>query len=464
MRPRSIVIGSCALAGWLATTFAVAQDDPTATDRGALSLAAARKTDALPAGAVKLTPVETMSAHPHPPTASGKVRVPLAFEGLAARTIDTDEIRITSGAAAIVRAPNGAPLLELAGEGLVIVSSEPGKDSAAESEIRNDRKTPLPWLVIETQRVEGGTAVRTARPFLTLAKAIEWRGDAQRHVAEFLFGLDPERGEPGPMTQPLEARLTVTCNEVEPQAARVAQIGPAGYGVVRVGCSREVKNERRLQQLEVHVDRGTLSYAFQIPRRPGAIALRGSSQVLGFGFGDLLLTVGRVEEDGTPMKSDAQAEVQLVVDEGRLDVDAITLRAGAHEARVHAHPPGLGRLSVRALAGALQSPPLVVELTWPLLAVTSMLLGGTLGGYLCAHVMRKSPRHRRWRTFEGTMVGLLVTLIVLVLRSLSLLPDWARETELGLFVLAAAAGFIGTPLLERGVKKLFPMLARSDPG
>lgn len=468
MRPRSIVIGSCALAGWLAATLTAAQDRPTtpqlragdrtAADRQALALAAARSSDALPAGAIKLTPVETLGGQPHPPTPSGKVRVPLALEGLAARTIDTDKIRITSGAATIARAPNGAPLLELAGEGRVIVSSEPGAASAEESEIRSDRKTPLPWLVIETQRTEAGTFVRTARPFLTLAKAIQWRADEQQHVAEFLFGLDPEVGEPGELVQPLDARFSVTCNEVQPEAARIGQVGPGGYGIVRVGCSREVKNERRLHHLQIHVDRGNLSYAFEIPRRPGAIALRGSSEALGFGFGDLLLTVGRVEEDGTTMKSDAHAAIQLIADEGRIDVDAVTLHAGAHEVAVHSHPPGIGRISLRALAGTLQSPPLVVQLTWPLLAVSAMLLGGTLGGYLNAAALRRSKRVRWQRSFEGALVGVLMTMIVLVLPSLSLLPDWARETELGLFVLAAFAGVIGTPLLERAARKLFPFL------
>jgi hypothetical protein len=451
MRPRSILLGSCALATILTAVLASAQTRPSAA-----SLAAARPSDDLPAGAVKLTPVESMAAQPHPPTPSGAIRVPLALEGLAARYIDTEKLRITSGAATITRSPTGVPLLQLAGEGRVIVSSEPGENSAGHIEIRSDRKTPLPWLVIETERTDAGTVVRTARPFLTLAKAIVWDAGAQRHVAEFLFGLDQETGEPAPLTQPIDVRFAATCDEVQPAAARIAQVGPAGYGIVRVACSRAIKNQSAVQQLDVDVERGSLAYPFLIPRRPGPLALTGSTRVPGFGFGTLVLTMGPGEEDGTPMQTDTAMQVQLVADEGWLDVDAVTVPGGAQGVSVTTHPPGIGRLSVRALAGAQRSAPLTIELTWPLLPVIAMISGGMLGGYLSAS--RRSLAWRWLRTFEGALAGSFLTAIVLVLPSLVTLPAWTRETDLGLFALATPVGYIGTHWLERAAYKVFPAL------
>jgi hypothetical protein len=281
-------------------------------------------------------------------------------------------------------------------------------------------------------------------------------------VAEFLFGLDAETGEPGPLSQPIDARFAVTCDDVQPAAARITQVGPAGYGTVRVACSRAIKNERAVQQLEVHVDRGSLGYPFLIPRRPGPLALRGSTRVPGFGFGTLVLTVGPGEEDGTPMHSDGPMQVLLVVDEGRLDVNEVTVPGGAQGASVQSHPPGIGRLSVRAMSGAQHSAPLTIELTWPLLPVIAMISGGMLGGYLSA--ARRSKLMRWLRTFEGALVGMFVTAIFLVLPSIAALPAWARETELGLFALAAPAGYIGTQLLERAAYAMFPALAQSRKG
>jgi len=93
-----------------------------------------------------------------------------------------------------------------------------------------------------------------------------------------------------------------------------------------------------------------------------------------------------------------------------------------------------------------------------------MISGGMLGGYLSAS--RRSLAWRWLRTFEGALVGMFVTAIVLVLPSLAALPAWTRETDLGLFALCAPAGYIGTYWIERAAYKMFPALAarRKAPG
>ena len=96
-----------------------------------------------------------------------------------------------------------------------------------------------------------------------------------------------------------------------------------------------------------------------------------------------------------------------------------------------------------------------------------MIAGGTLGGVLflfgprpksagSASIWRKYPALRR--AVEGALVGLLVTAFVLIVPSFALIPEWARSSELGLFVLAAIAGFAGTPLLDLAARALFPAL------
>jgi len=386
------------------------------------------------------------------------VQVPISLEDEPVR-LGVDAIRLTAGSGRITRTPAGRPVLEVPTHGSAIVSSDAGRASAAQNEISEDRKTLLPWLVVETRPIAGGTELRTSRPFLTLARAITWDRSQQRHIADFLFGLDPEQGEPGPLDQPLDVRFTVSCDEVAPAQARVERAGPAGYGSVRVGCSPAVKNERPQHHIEVHAGRGNLRYPFQIPRRPGPVTLAASAtNVLGFGFGSFVLTVHRVEEDGSPLRAERVARVQLLVSGGTLDVSELVIARGASSASAELHPRGIGRLEVSAEAEALRSAPIAIELGWPLLPVLAMIAGGWLGGVLSALAPRR--RKLRRRALEGVLVGLLVTAVVLVLPSFAALPRWVLGTELGLFVLAAIAGFAGTPLVDRAARALFPALAQ----
>jgi hypothetical protein len=341
-----------------------------------------------------------------------------------------------------------------------VVSTDLAPQAAARSVIAEHSKTQLPWLVVETRASAAGPSVRTARPFVTLAKAILWKPEKKRHVAEFLFGLDPESGAPGPLDRPLSVRFVVTCDDVLPAQTRVRSIGPAGYGTVSVECSQAIKNERPEHELGIFVERGNLRYPFQIPRRPGPPALAADSvDLLGFGFSSATLTVGSVEEDGSPLARPSDTTFQLFAQHGRIDVSEVKVPGGQQQAKIEIHPHGIGTIEVVAALGELRSAPLELELAWPLLPLLAIFAGGPVGGFATT-LRQKNRRHVRRRVLEGAVVGLLISAFSLVVPSFTTLPSWAPRTELGLFVLAALAGFVGTPLLERVAQALFP--ARRD--
>jgi hypothetical protein len=404
---------------------------------------------------------------PHAAAAT-TVQLPLALEGVA---LDPDKVRVISAGGATIKAQDRQkPVLELPVNGRAIVSSEQGKQSAERDPIKVDEKTALPWLVIETERRGDTQAVRAARPFLTLARAITWHAAQQRHVAEFLFGLDPEGGVAGPLQQPVEARFAVSCDDVEPALARVEKIGPGGYGSVRVSCSPAVKNEQAQQFLTVHVEQGTLRYPFEIPHRPGPLRLLASAlSVPGFGFGKLALTAEQLEEDGSPLRAARASELQLSADRSALDVSGLQIAPGATSATIEVHPRGIGEVQLSLVQGELRSDPLRLQLTWPLLAVLAMIAGGTLGGLLFVFERgdkRAGSARRRThaairRAIEGALVGLLVTTLMLIMPNVAAVLSWASSTELGLFVVAAFAGFVGTPLLDRLAQLVFPALGAS---
>jgi hypothetical protein len=351
-------------------------------------------------------------------------------------------------------------VLEAPAKGQVIIGSDVGQASAAQSELRTDAKTPLPWLVVET-RGGGPSApatVHAARPFLTLARAVLWNAAEGRHVAEFLFGLDPEVGEAGPLDHPMEARFAVTCDEVLPAQLRVEQVGPAGYSTVKVKCSPSVKNDRPQQELEVLVERGRLSYPFRIPRRPGALSLVASSpSVLGFGFGTTVLTVERLEEDGSPLPAEEDLPVQLLSSRSGLPAGSSTIPRGHSGTSIELHPSGIGRIEVSAAVGALRSPAVALRRSWPFYPIAAMLLGGALGGALS--LFGKKRRRPVLRVLQGIAAGVAVTAVVLVVPSFTTVPGWARGTELGLFVVATCAGYLGTQLVDGAARLLFPAAA-----
>ena len=467
----------------------------------------AQKMRELPKGAVKLSAPPRPQAHPEP-AASGalpmkleraietvrrkrpskragasksrgrlasravakKLQLPLALEGSPVLPPDKLKLISVGSAAQIKRKGTEGAVLELPENGHAIVSSEPGQTSAEHDPIEVDRKTPLPWLVVETERTGPVQAVRAARPFLTLARAITWRSSAGRHVAEFLFGLDPEGGGAGPLKHPIEARFVVSCEDVEPSGARVVKVGPGGYSTVRVGCSKAVKNEHPKQFLTVHVDHGTLRYPFEIPRRPGPPELVASAlRIRGLGFGSLSLTAQQREEDGSLLVAQRTTELRLRASRGALEISRVEIPKGKTSGSIEVHPRGVGPLTLALSQGGLSSPPLELELTWPLLALAAMFLGGTVGGALVTLVKDRGTHPGRRsrvvvrRAIEGALVGLLTTALMLIAPNVALITAWASNTELGLFVVSAFAGFLGAPLIDKLANRLFPALGTGSP-
>jgi hypothetical protein len=412
---------------------------------------------ALPQGAVTFTAPQRTTAR------EDVVRMPLSLAGVA-REPTTEQLRVISpGSGRITQAADSKPTLELPKQGRVIVSSDLGRVTAAKDPIVLAHKTQLPWLVVETRTEADHTRVLAARPFLQLARAIAWDEHAHRHVAELLFGMDREgEGEvidgDDALSPPLLARFVVSCDEVAPESASITKVGPAGYGTLRIACSPAVKTTQAEQYVEVRVGSGSLRYPFSIPRRPGPLQLlSATNRVLGLGLGATTLSVVNIEEDGTPLPVSTDIPVQLVARGGAIDASVITIPAGQSEARIEIHPSGTGPLEIEAVSGALRSQVLELDVAWPLRSIVAMIGGGALGGFASAFIRRRQRRTPH-RILEGALVGVIVSALVLVLPSFSALPSWARATELGLFLVATLAGFLGGPLLTHASQAMFPTL------
>lgn len=397
-----------------------------------------------------------------------RVRVPVAADG-APREQANDKLVVVAGIASLARASDGGAVLEQAKSGTSVLSSVDARRIARQSRISTDSKTQLPWLVVDSQEREHENLVRSARPFLKLARAVQWDRVRQLHVAEFLVGLDAESGEAGTLSEPLEASLSVSCDEVAPQSIKFTTIGPAGDQLVRVSCSAQVKNERDKQILSVRLQSGNLDYEFEIPHRPGPYQLSASSSsVLGLGLGELTLTAVSAEEDGTPLPVASELRVPLRVNDGELDPDAVVIPAGASQASASVHVRGSGSLQVRAGFAERESGPVALKVRWPVLLSCMAPAGGAIGGYLALALQRKrqkGPRRKGQRVaacVEGALVGIVVVLALTLVPSFGLMPGWARTAEIAWFVVAVFAGFLGLELLDRLARLFFKPTAAGE--
>ena len=415
-----------------------------------------------------------------PRVAGSEVSVPLTFSlkdddakpETPETRVDPSKLLVVAGRARLARTPDGSSIVQQPSATTSVLSSADAKEIAARSLVTASHKTSLPWLVVDSVAPQLGRAepIRSARPYLQLARAVRWDEQRKLHVAEFRVGLDAELGSDGKLAEPFDASISVSCDSVEPSSVRLDEVGPAGERSLQVFCSPAVKNERAQQTLSVRLESGALDYPFELPHRPGSFELLASTpSVLGLGLGELTLTVLQTEEDGTPLKAGEALRIPLHVTDGELDPDSLTINAGAAEGSASVRVRGSGQLLMFAGIAERQSAPVSVRVRWPVLLSCMAPLGGAVGGYLARGMRRKKPQRgkRGWRTalamFEGALVGTLVVLAVLILPALGALPEWARTTEIAWFTVAAFAGFLGLELFDRLARLFFRSSEPTEP-
>ena len=388
------------------------------------------------------------------------VRVPLETPG--AKALTPKDLTVVAGSAHVEAARDGSVVLQQAKSSTSVVSVVGPKASSPHRLGVIEQKLKLPWLVVDSQAVNAHSVVRSARPFLKLARAVQWDPEKKLHIAEVLIGLDAESGGGGALAEPLIASLAVSCDTVEPQSVRFSSIGSAGDQLVRVSCSPKVKNERAEQSISLRLQGAEFEYAFEIPRRPGPFELQASTNsVLGMGLGELTLTAVQREEDGTPLVAREPMIVTLHADEGELTPETLTIAAGSAQGLATVHVRGHGELLVVAGSAERASQPVPLRVRWPFLLASMAPAGGALGGFMAVRWQRKQPLRRPLRKYqhvmaivEGAVVGTVVVLTLMLVPDVGLVPDWARTAEVAWFVAAVFAGFLGLELLDR-IARLF---------
>lgn len=385
------------------------------------------------------------------------VRVPLQSVGV---DHSQAKFRVLSGNARL-DVVQSQPVVEITGRGTAVLSSSDARKIAAESDVRVGEKTPLPWMIVDSLPQGTEMQLRTARPYLGLARAIQWDDASSYHVARFQVGLDAQEGPDGKLQEPVVAALSVSCDDVSPMRLSLDAIGPAGEQVVQVKCARSAQKDPQSQTLKVRLAEGELPYEFVIPRVPGAPQLTTSAtRAAAFGVGTVMVTVRNAERDGTALAVESDTRVQLQATGAAIDPSVITIPAGSSEASAEIRSRGWGRVGLVAHSGVEQSvTPVQIEFHFPLEFVIATLLGGSAGGFLAGTRRKKrrvaSRRRRVQLVGEGAIIGLVIVAALLVFPSVSTIPEWARSSVVGWLVASTLAGFVGSDLLERLAQRVF---------
>lgn len=425
-----------------------------------------------------LTEVDLTQVRPSPSggtRSKPRMRVPLE-----SKQSGPSHMHIASGAARVVREPSGAAAVDMEVDEEVFVATQ---GDPAPRRMEPSERLALPGLVLksavkarkvskaaaggaggasDTEAAPRAERVWTGKPFIGLAQAVRW--DGTEYVARLLLGLDAD--EPGSnQAATLERALTVHISAprafVDPSRVDIPALGPAGYRTVRVRV--DPLHATVEQEVEVHTSIGHATFAFAIPRVASSLQLvTDKHEVVGFGIGQATLRARLLAQDGRTHVAEDDLMVDFVVMQGEGDIEPehAVIPAGASTTRrVTFRPSRGGSAKLAARAGDIQAEPVVVDVSFPAWAVLATLLGGTLGGF-AAFLRRRRAGGLFWRLAEGLVVGVLVAAVSLALPQVVLMAGRVVSTTLGLFVISAAAGFLGTPLLDRLSRRIFPARAK----
>jgi hypothetical protein len=220
----------------------------------------------------------------------------------------------------------------------------------------------------------------------------------------------------------------------------------------------------QVPRITVRSDLGEVHYEeIDLDVRFGGLEITsGEDRILGFGLGTTRLTIQRLAEGGRLLSNGSPAEVQLTAQGGgKFDPDSmVTIPFGASAATIELRSRGVGQRVILARAGPLEGS-IPIRFTFPIGFLAATLLGGAAGGFLKS--LRKAEQsEKRPGPFmvEGCVMGLVAVAAITAGLVIGDFPLPAIGTEVGAFLVAAASGYYGAPLMDRIVNTVF----KSRPG
>lgn len=287
------------------------------------------------------------------------------------------------------------------------------------------------------------------------AKPLQWDATAQAYRSGLTVGLEADPDSP--VSQATFAKTTVTLKSSGGASVSRAAVEFTRPGVV-TDLFVDVKQPAGLAGVAARHGNQTVEDQAEVGQRTAQLALTSAKiRLSGYGLEETTLTVTRLDPQGQPFAGNSPQEVQFSLEgPGKLAETNVTISAAASAATTTLTSESTGATTVRATLGT-HSTTVAVTFLFPAVTLMAALAGAVLGGL--ARGFRLNIRNQtRWARLVGEAVvtALLFTAVVFVGLIADLVPAALARSEVGVFVIAGLAGFIGASVLDSVASKFMP--------
>lgn len=273
-----------------------------------------------------------------------------------------------------------------------------------------------------------------------------WDEALGNYVTRIKFVVRPTEGSPASVALPHPVAVSL---EFEGMIARDVP----DFTITQAGLENQKEVELRFRpstsQPKLKV-RSTISDSdVTIDALPRLDLRPACAVLLGFGLENVTVAVAQVRADNEPAVTTASTPVDVQVSGGarREGSGELIIAAGESRTEFSLRSSGLGKITVKATAGALTG---TTELTqrFPVGPLIATLLGGALGGLARRWVKGARQRPVARNVIEGIVVGLVAFVAAVLGVGYLNLPAAIAATEAGAFLTSVLCGFVGVTVLS----------------
>lgn len=381
------------------------------------------------------------------PTPTSRVRSTKAtrFDALLPHVIQAGRVAVVANAD-VSRIRPGEFIARKTGDSVrvEIRKRDPGMVTAGRSQ---DTITLLPYLFEGKTNENRKVRLRPA----IIKEEMRYQRDERMFRGTLLIALEDVDAstEERPLWGPIRINVATQGDQVDPSQLDVLQTNTlSSVNVV----ARDPQDSVRTQVVPTFDLRGIDVW---LPVRPTILMPNPRKSAAGLGVSTVPLTVtvrGRALKDSV--------RVLVTTDRGSVEPYEVVIPP-AGIGRVQLRTEGIGRATISASSGGLDSAEIGIDFDWPIVFLLAALAGGAIGG-VAVQLRRKRRAHTGLLrpAIVGAVIGFVAAIVyrALGINLISIAIHSTSSDEASVFAFALLAGALGIPALAntKAASRLFP--------